>query len=67
MLKINIIMLFEKLNAKRQGQITSRSSIVEKMSTFPDEMIHIMHGCTVHFHGHRNKVVHNEAFYTCES
>ncbi len=34
-----------------------RSSIMEKMSTFFDEMIHIMLECAVHLHGHWNKVV----------
>jgi hypothetical protein len=28
-----------------------------KKQTFFDEMIHIMHGCIMHLHGHRNKVV----------
>jgi hypothetical protein len=37
--------------------MTSRSSIMEKMSTFPNEMIHIAFGCAMHLHGHRNKVV----------
>jgi hypothetical protein len=32
-------------------------SIVEKMSTFLDETIHIMPRCVVHFHGHQNKMV----------
>ncbi len=35
----------------------SGSSIVEKIGTLPDETIHIMLGCTMYFHGHRNKVV----------
>jgi len=33
------------------------SSMVEKMGTLLDETIHIMPGCVVHFHGHRNKIV----------
>jgi len=33
------------------------SSIMEKMNTFFDEIIHIVHGCVVHFHGHQNKMV----------
>jgi len=37
--------------------MTSRSSIVEKTSTFPTEMIHIMLGCVIHFQGHQNKMV----------
>ncbi len=32
-------------------------SIVEKMSTFPNEVIHITFGCAVHLRGHQNKVV----------
>ncbi len=35
----------------------SQSSIMEKMGTFLDETIHIMPRCTMHFHGHWNKVV----------
>jgi len=31
--------------------------IVEKTSTFLDEMIHIMLDCVMHLHGHWNKVV----------
>jgi hypothetical protein len=30
---------------------------MEKMGTLHDETIHIMHGCVVHLHGHRNKMV----------
>jgi hypothetical protein len=56
-LKNNTNMLFEKLNAKRQGQIIFRSFIVEKMNTPLDETIHIMIVCVVHIHGYRNKVV----------
>ncbi len=37
--------------------MTSQLSIVEKTSTFLDETIHIMFGCAVHLHGHRNKMV----------
>jgi hypothetical protein len=37
--------------------MTSQSSIVKKMGTFHDEMIHIMHGCATHLHGHWNKMV----------
>ncbi len=37
--------------------MTSWSSIVEKIGTFFDEMIRIMLWCTIHLHGHRNKVV----------
>jgi hypothetical protein len=37
--------------------MTSQLFIVEKMGTFPNEMIHIMPGCAMHFHGHRNKMV----------
>jgi len=36
--------------------MTSRLSIVEKMSTFLDETIQIMLECAMHFHGHWNKV-----------
>jgi len=50
-------MLLEKLNAKRQRQMTSQSFIVKKANTFPNETIHIMHGCIVHLCGHRNKMV----------
>ncbi len=35
----------------------SRSSIVEKTSTFSIETIHITPKCVVHFHGHWNKMV----------
>jgi len=52
MLKNNIIMSPKKLNAKRQGQMTSRSSIVEKTNTLPNEMIHITPKCIVHLRGH---------------
>ncbi len=37
--------------------MTSRSSIVEKTGTIPDEMIHITFKCTMQLHGHQNKVV----------
>ncbi len=37
--------------------MTSWSSIVKKMGTFPDEMIHIMPKCAMHLHGHQNKMV----------
>jgi hypothetical protein len=30
---------------------------MEKKSTLPDEMIHITPKCTMHFHGHWNKMV----------
>jgi hypothetical protein len=50
-------MLLEKLNAKREGQMTSQSTIMEKTNIFFDETIHIMPGCTMHLHGHRNKMV----------
>jgi hypothetical protein len=50
-------MLLEKLNAKRQGLLTSQSSIVEKMNTLLDEMTNIASGCVVHLHGYRNKMV----------
>jgi hypothetical protein len=50
-------MLLEKLNAKREGQMTSQLSIMEKTSILLDEMIHIMPECIVHLHGHWNKVV----------
>jgi hypothetical protein len=32
-------------------------SIVEKTSTLLNETIQIMIGCTMHFHGHQNKMV----------
>jgi hypothetical protein len=32
-------------------------SITEKTSTLSNKMIHIMFGCIVHLHGHRNKMV----------
>jgi len=35
----------------------SRSPIMEKTSTLPDETIHITLGCTMHLHGHWNKVL----------
>jgi hypothetical protein len=37
--------------------MTFWSSIVEKMSTFPEEMIHITPKYTLHLHGHQNKVM----------
>jgi hypothetical protein len=37
--------------------MTFRSSIVEKIGTFLDETIDITLKCTMHLHGHRNKVV----------
>ncbi len=37
--------------------MTFRSSIMEKMGTFPNEIIHIMLKCAMHLCGHRNKVV----------
>ncbi len=37
--------------------MTSHSSIVEKTNTLLDEMIHITPKCTMHLHGHWNKVV----------
>ncbi len=37
--------------------MTSQSPIMEKMSTFPYETIHIMPECVMPLHGHRNKVV----------
>jgi hypothetical protein len=37
--------------------MTSQSSIVEKVSTFLNETIHITLGCAIHLHGHQNKVV----------
>ncbi len=37
--------------------MTSRLSIVEKMSTFLDETIHITFECVVHLHGHQNKML----------
>jgi hypothetical protein len=37
--------------------MTSSLFIVEKTNTLLDKMIHIMFGCTMHFHGHQNKVV----------
>jgi hypothetical protein len=35
----------------------SRSSIVEKMSTLPNEVIHITLECAMHLYDHRNKMV----------
>ncbi len=32
-------------------------SIMEKMGTFPDEIIHIMPGYIVHLHDHQSKMV----------
>ncbi len=57
MLKNNTNMLLERLNAKRQREMTFQLSIVEKTNTFPDEVIHIMPKCVVHLHGHQNKMV----------
>jgi hypothetical protein len=37
--------------------MTSQLSIMEKMGTLPDEMIHITPKCIMHLHGHQNKVV----------
>jgi len=37
--------------------MASQSSIMEKTNTFLNEMIHITHGWTMHFHGRRNKMV----------
>jgi hypothetical protein len=37
--------------------MTFRLLIVKKTSTFLDEMIHITHKCTMHLHGHQNKMV----------
>ncbi len=37
--------------------MASRLSIMEKMNTLLDEMIHITHTCAMHVHGRRNKVV----------
>jgi hypothetical protein len=50
-------MLDEKLNAKRQVQMTSQLPIVEKTCTLFDETIHIMPECTMHLHGHQNKAM----------
>jgi len=50
-------MLREKLNAKREGQMTSQLFIVEKMGTLPNETIHITPRCIVHLHGHWNEMV----------
>ncbi len=40
-LKSNINMLHEKLNAKRQRQMTSQLFIIEKTITLPNKTIHI--------------------------
>ncbi len=37
--------------------MTSQLSIVEKMSTFFNETIHIMFKCVVHLHCYRNKMI----------
>ncbi len=37
--------------------MTFQSPIVEKTGTIYGETIHIMHGCTMHLHGHQNKVL----------
>jgi hypothetical protein len=37
--------------------MTSKLSIVEKTSTLLEEMIHIISWCTLHLHGHQNKMV----------
>jgi hypothetical protein len=37
--------------------MTSQLHIVEKMCTLFDETIHIMPKCTMHLHGHQNKVM----------
>ncbi len=37
--------------------MTSQLSIVENTGTLPDEMIHITPECSMHLHGHQNKVV----------
>ncbi len=37
--------------------MTFWSSIMEKIGTIPDEMIHITLEFIVHLHGHQNKVV----------
>ncbi len=47
----------KKMNVKRQGLMTSWSSIMEKASTLPYETIHITFKCAMHFHGHWDKVV----------
>jgi hypothetical protein len=54
----NINTLLEKLNAKRRGQMTSQSSIMDKRGTLPNETIHITPKCIVHLHGHWNKMVY---------
>ncbi len=57
MLKSNTNMLLEKLNAKRQREMTFWLFIVKKTNTLPDETIRIMPRCIVHLRGHRNKMV----------
>ncbi len=57
MLKNDTNMLPKKLNATKQREMTFQSSIVEKMNTFLDEVIHIMPKCVMHLHGHQNKMV----------
>ncbi len=57
MLKSNIKMLFEKLNVKRQGQLTFSSSIMKKMNTLPNETTYITPRCAMHLHDHWNKMV----------
>jgi len=48
--------------------MTSQWSIVEKMGTLLDEMIHIKLECDVHLHGHQNKVLPlHEALYIYRS
>ncbi len=37
--------------------MTSQLLIMEKMSTLPNEMVHITPGCPMHLHGHWNKVM----------
>jgi hypothetical protein len=37
--------------------MTFRSSIVKKTSTLLNKMIHITPECTMHLHGHQNKMV----------
>jgi hypothetical protein len=44
-------MPLEKLNEKKPRLMTSRSAIVEKTNTFPDEMVYITFDCTMHLHG----------------
>jgi hypothetical protein len=45
-------MLPKKLNAKKQGYITSQLSIMEKMNTLLNKTIHITPGCVMHLHDH---------------